>query len=405
MKCGTNVSIKQVDITLSKENPTDRQIKFMSDMKGPLLEADLLSISSSSLCMYKNSGKMQCYDIKGAEEKTDEEEDDQDEEEEEIDEITSLEKDTARVLQKIDPKNKLITPKIKGQPQTEKNTPESSKKSSEKIKELSKKTKETLSDHDNLTEDQILQQEKLLSSSENKEEVTKEKVKEGEALDEDTGENTGDIEEGEATDEDTTELVFEDEEGNVIQEVEGTLDKAEDIKEKRVESADVISTGDNSIPEDLEDSDISLGIIYIVIAIGSFFKKIDKYEENIIEIYDQLDDNELDVRKDRLVKIKDITTDFVEHSEKRMNEINKKEMDLKADLLRLTVILAQADAMKAEIALNEKRLCGETPAVEKIYIQTRKNVHDVNLELLSLRDKADEILSNYFVSIKELMEL
>ena len=53
----------------------------MSDMKGPLLECDLLSISSSSLCMYKNSGKMQCYSIKGDEEKIEEDEDEQDEEE------------------------------------------------------------------------------------------------------------------------------------------------------------------------------------------------------------------------------------------------------------------------------------------------------------------------------------
>ena len=414
MKCGSNMSIKQVDIIPSKENPTDRQINFMSDMKGPLLECDLLSISSISLCMYKNSGKMQCYKIKGAEE---EEPDEIEEEtdEEETDEITALEKDTARVLQKIDPKNKLVTPKIKEQTSSE---------ISQGTKDLSngpkktKKTKETtlstpeINPDDNLTEEQIQQQE-LLASSENKdgaeEKVVEEKIagEEGETTDEegestDGGEST---DEGETTDEDATELVFEDEEGNVIEEVEGTLNTTGDIKEKGVESANVISTGDNSVPEDLEDLDISLGIIYTVIAIGSFFKKIDKYEENIVEIYEQLDDNELDVRKESLIRLKDATADFLEQSEKRMKEINSKEVELKADLLRLTVILAQANAMKAEIASNEKQLSGETPAVEKIYIQTRKNVHDINLELLRLRDQANEILANYFLSIKELMDL
>ena len=200
-------------------------------------------------------------------------------------------------------------------------------------------------------------------------------------------------------------MVFEDEEGNVVEEVESTLDKAGDIKEKETETADVISTGDNSIPDDLEDSDISLGIIYVVIALGTFFKKIEKYETTLVEYYEQLDDNELDVRKDRLIRLKDITTDFLEHSEKRIQEINKKEIELKVNLLRLTVILAQTDAMRAEIASNERSLGGETPAVEKIYNQTRKSVHDINLELLSLRDKADEILNNYSMSIKDLMEL
>nr|QBK86155.1 MAG: uncharacterized protein LCMAC101_07500 [Marseillevirus LCMAC101] len=420
MKCGTNISTKQVDITLSKNNPTDRQINFMSDMKGPLLECDLLSVSSSTLCMYKNSGKMQCYSIKEDEE-SDTDIIEEEQVEEETDEITSLEKDTARVLQKIDPKNKLATPKIKEQTHSPDSQKSSQKSSKQSIKTTPSKTvhpsKTTLSNppDDELTEDQMRQQEELLASKVDEVvegEVVEGEVVEGEASErESSGGEASDAEdsgressEGEASDGET-ELVFEDEEGNVIEDVEGTLNKAGDIKEKGVESVDVISTGDNSIPEEIEDSDISLGIVYIVIAIGSFFKKINKYEENIVEICEQLDDNELDARKDRLVKIKDIAADFLEHSEKRLKEINQKEMDMKADLLRLTVILAQVDAMKTEIASNERRLRGETPSVEKLYIQTKKSVHEINLELLRLRDQADEILSNYYLSIKELMEL
>jgi hypothetical protein len=335
---------------------------------------------------------MQCYNIKGDEEDEPSTVEEEEEIEEETDEITALEKDTARALQKIDPKNKLITPKIKEQNQSP-------------VKEDSEKGSEDVPNppEDELTEEQ---QEELLASQEDgaaEEEAVGEAV--GEESEGESTEEVVDETDKDASDEEGTELVFEDEEGNAVEDVAGTLDKAGDIKAKGKESVEFISAGDNSIPEDIEDLDISLGIVYVVIAIGSFFKKIEKYEENILEAYVQLDDNELDVRKDRMIKIRDITTDFLEHAETRLQKINKEELELKANLLRLTVILAQTDAMKAAISTNTKRLRDMNPEVDKIYTQTRKSVHEVNLELLRLRDQADEILSNYHTTIKELMEL
>ena len=61
-----------------------------------------------------------------------------------MDEITSLEKDASRILQKIDPKNKLVIPKIKEslqdpQPVEDLKAEEKSKRSKKKSKRLKKK--------------------------------------------------------------------------------------------------------------------------------------------------------------------------------------------------------------------------------------------------------------------------
>ena len=353
MKLGSSTSLKRFNIIPSDDLPSSRQIKYMSDIKGPLIECDLLSVSSSLLCMYKNSGETICYLIGDEKESKDESV-----EEEEIDQITVIEQKAIKTLKKIEPDIEL--------PIIEKRNEEENEEENEEQEE------------------------------ENEEE------------------QDGQEEENE------DELVFEDADGKPFDEVKHILSQDKTIEQdlenlkKKVSSEETEEDGedelhiiqDNSLPPQLEDSDVSLGIIYIAINAGSFFKKIKTYEKELIGFYEQLDDNELDTRKEKLKTLSENTADFLAKAKERIDNIQNEEKELKFQLVRLTIVLTQIDAVKLKVVSNEKKYGIElTQELEKIHRKTRSTIHELNINLLKLRDSADELLSNYLSSIKELKEL
>ena len=85
-------SLKRLNISFANILPSSRQIEFMSNMKGVLLECDLVAISSESVCMYRNNNKMTFFDIIEIEKL--EVELETTKVDETVDEITTLEKDT-----------------------------------------------------------------------------------------------------------------------------------------------------------------------------------------------------------------------------------------------------------------------------------------------------------------------
>nr|QBK86583.1 MAG: uncharacterized protein LCMAC102_03780 [Marseillevirus LCMAC102] len=348
--------LNRFNITPTNLPPSPRQIQFMLDMKGPLLECDLLIISSQMVCMYRNSGDTECYLI-GDENEDEKSKEPEDEKSKEIDEITQLEQKTIKVLQKVKPGAKL--PQIPLQDSTEGQSKDS-------------------------TEEETEGQSK------------------------DTSEN------------DNIDLVFEDDSGEVFDEVRHTLNTAESklhvVQEKinkrdgetfgdsEDEIEDLI-TRDNAFPPKMEDGDTILGIIYVMIDIGSFFKKIASYEEEVISLNEHLDDNELDIRKEKLSKIRETAINFLSHAEERLKKVNDEEKELKLQLMRLTVVLAQAEILKTRVEKNPDKYGEIVNESETIYSQTRETTHDLNMELLKLRDTADELLNNYQSSITELLEL
>ena len=409
MKCDNNGhSVKQTNIISSEEEASDNQVSFLSEMKGPLLESDILSVSSHGLCMYKNSGKMECYSIKGDEDSESEEESGEGEVAENEDQIALLESETNKIMNKLNPENNLAIPQIKIKEKSSSLNEQPVSDEKEDVKNITTfRSNNEVKNPEGYTEEQIEQRNKLLSASEENnegKEIVKENISnkydEYEDKTKDNGENE---EEGE------TELVFEDENGNVIEEEVEVEDIAkqdnEDGEVEEIEGEDEgISTGDNSIPEEMEELDINLGIVYVVVPISIFFKKIQTMEKTLLDSYEQLDDNENDIRNNRFKQVKELTEEFLSHGEERLKEILTNEDELKNQLLRLTVILAQTEAMKNEVETNNK-LRGISHEVDRVYNKTRKSIHDINIELLKYRDQADELLTNYFSSIKELISL
>jgi len=228
------------------------------------------------------------------------------------------------------------------------------------------------------------------------------------------------------------ELVFEDEDGEPVDEVKTLLDTvaaeeaeeslrsiqakvdrrdAETFGESDIEEEDEVDdieeshNADNSLPPDLEEGELVLGIVYVMIDIGGFFRRIAVYEEEVIRCYEQLDENELEMRSKRLEKIRDVTQKFLLHSEERLNKIAAEEKDLKMQLVRLTVVLAQASALKTRVTEKPEKYGEIVGESDRIYDQTRAAIHELNMELLKLRDGADELLSNYRASIEDLLDM
>ena len=225
-------------------------------------------------------------------------------------------------------------------------------------------------------------------------------------------------------DDEHVELIFEDEDGEPVDEVKNILNTedtsqaerdlkvihakikhANESEEDEVPDDEEYTTRDNALPPNLEEGEVVLGIMYVLISIGLFFKKIADYEDEVIGCYEQLDENEVESRKEKLSTIKIMCNKFISHSEERITKLSDEEQNLKLQLVRLTVILIQADALKTRVEQNPEKYGELLDKSDQVYNPTRNTIHELNLETLKLRDTADELLSNYQSSIEELMEI
>ena len=349
-------SLKRLNIIPSDSPPTPHQIKFMSDIKGPLLECDLLSVSSEILCLYLNSGNGECFYIKDENES---ESEDESEDSDDRDNIDLLERDAVKLLQKLNPKAKL--PKA---------VPRKKKSEDEEKNEL--------------------------------ESIPNKKEEEGKV-----------------------ELFFEDENGYPVDEVKSILENPSNVEDslnrikEKIESKDnkeeiecdeeqeeEYSIRDNSLPPVIEEGEVTLGIVYVLIDIRTFFKTVSEYEDSIINSYNQIDDNEEDMKKKKLTKVKELCHNLISHSEKKLKEISEEEEKLKDNLLRLTVVLTQGRCLMTKVKKDPSKY-GQDVVEEttRIYKETRTTIYELNMEILKLRDTSEELLSNYKSSIQELLEL
>ena len=390
MEVDESHSVKKIHLK-EIENNSSRQFNYISDIRGPLLDCDLVSISSSNICAYKNSGKAFFYErIDPNDIKIDSEERNTDEPE---DEITGLERQTEKVLEKIRPGKRLPKPKRRKK-----------KRRCEQPKE-SKEENISNEDEEKEPEKNISTNEDEENTSEGEENVTTEEE-----------ENT------EEEDEEGVEIVFQDAEGESLDNVKEFIsvdnpnekssqnleDSLERMKIKLQTSSKIqenYTTHDNTIPPELEDSDIVLGIVYYLIDIGPFYGKIQDFEKTIIKVYEQIDDNILDVRNSKFSNIKELTTKFLTRGEERLTKINEDEKNIKKSLIRLTIILSQTGELKTKIKDKPEKFKEEITNIDRIYNQTRKSIFELNMDLLRLQDDADELLSNYQDSLEELMEL
>ena len=384
MKCPSDLGeeiYKRLFISKTDETPTSRQIEFISDIKGPLLECDVLAISSDMLCSYIKSQPAECFRI-GQIVESDE---DEEVEDEKGDEITSLEKETLSVLKKVNGSQAQL-PKIS-------------------LKEMS---------HSSSSKNEDI----LAVGEENEDEDI---IEEEEEEDDDEDEEDEDIIDDEDADDEpqNVELEFEDENGDPIDEVKIILEESyandaesslreieEKIDEKDIEYGieNTISSF-NSLHPNIENEEIVLGVVFVLVDISFFFRNIKTYEEEVMKCYEHIHESETELRSKRLQKIKDMVKEFLSYSEQKIKNIEDEEKYLRSQLIRLSVVLAQTSSLQEKISKQPDKYGNVIAETEKIYEKTRETVHSVNMDLLKLRDTSDELLINYSAIVQELLEL
>jgi hypothetical protein len=156
------------------------------------------------------------------------------------------------------------------------------------------------------------------------------------------------------------------------------------------------------IPDEL---DVNLGVIYVVVDVDTLYKNIKNYELTALDVYEQIDENEKDMRISRVDVIKKNIILASNHLETRIKNMDEEEKALKWQLLRLTNILRDAQDIKTRS--NQKDFNNSKGMIEvnRVYNKTRKTVHELNVKLLKHRDDIEEILINYEEVISELIEL
>jgi hypothetical protein len=226
------------NISRSEEPCPSRQIKFMSDMKGTLLECDLISVSSDALYLYYDRGDSDCFFLSNTE---DDSSPRSPKKKRSRDRVSKLEKKTTRLLQQISPGAKL--PRVRKSSKKKK-----TRKSSEDPTSLPKEDlNEDLPEDENSTFDENLEEEM--------EESSLTTIDAAEVVEEEDVDAVPDEEEVSTP----IELIFQDENGEPYDEVKNTLNSTEEEPEISDEIDELKDyTADNSLPSDISEDNISL---------------------------------------------------------------------------------------------------------------------------------------------------
>lgn len=201
-----------------------------------------------------------------------------------------------------------------------------------------------------------------------------------------------------------TEIVFNDEEGGEVDEVKHAIEDEgiDDRLEEDIQDDELFSDRqyDNSRPEELLSSDVHLGIVYVVVTLPVFIRDIGVIEQTILKRYKDLDDAEGDMRKKVMLRIHSSFEQFIVSSDRKFASISKEEEELKTQLNRLTVVLAQINA------LNENPLYAEVD--QKVYrstIEAKSLMNNIQLELIRSKERTRELMTNIMECLDELNDL
>jgi len=312
------ISIKRLNF-IRVDKPSTRQAEYMNTIKG-IIDCDLLSISSNSICVLKNSGAFESFVIR--EEGGRDYEEFETIDEDEITAVDNLEKELGKIASRIEPTKEI--PDV-----------------------IEKSDDESLSMDSFSASDDVIEKE---------------------------------------------ELIFED-----------IVEKEEEIPVKEVIKS-TESQRDNSLPTMIEDSEIHLGLIYVLVDLTTFFRKAGNLEGEIIDYYEQIEGNESDARETRLETIKDLSTRLDVMTTDKINKIKEEEASLKACLIRLTQFLNQAETLRKKTKGSQKYVDVNSD-IDAVYYNTRKTINDLNIQLLQIRDKVDEFLYAYQTSLEDLLEM
>lgn len=345
MRCDDE-NYKRFQITPVSFSSMSRQLDYLMEIKGPLIDCDLLSISSSMLCLHKNSGDTLYYKI-GDYTKTN---NDGSNEEQELNSVEQIQKDVEDMMKKVEP---------------EAAPPE--------------------------------EPDELFLTPEDLKQMTL----------------------VESKDEPQVELEFEDASGDPIDESLNLMADNTETPNLTEEDVDKVGTQtfpsdkntsgiqrkDNSLPPSLEDSDISLGIVYYSIDIAIFYKRISTLEDDMISIYNTLDDNEDDLRETKITEIILLTEKIVQKAKTEMEKIKKREAETKSQLITLSAILDKTDTFQTRMEKDKKKFADIKQEIDRIQMQTKTTIYDINVELLRIRDTMDDLLDGIQTSLEEILSM
>jgi len=378
---------------------TERSLHYAIGVRGPLVESDIVIISSNGVCYTKFNGENYCYFMADKVKKLGENDKEilkiEESENSEEEEIALLEKNIKNIAKKKGVQLKEFTVQ-KG------NSAEISIKTQDVKKEVVVKNKKT--------DAYIKKPEEIIVKTEEKKEedvfVSDENDVKGLALEfvEKSGSSESVVDE-------------EDSEEEYSFDSSSETNSSEDVEEKELTTKIINPSTSNKsntkaspmanyvMPEVL---DIYHGAVYVGTDINTFYKNVGGYEPEALAIYEQIEDNETDIRMERLNDTKKKLGLLSVHVESRVKDIELEELGLKYQLLRLTGILHNVDTLKNK-NINSKNIGNAADSnlseLNRIYEKTRKTVHDINLQLLQKREEYEDILSNCEYTIAELLEL
>jgi len=398
--------VPQNTLPLSK-----RQMEYINSIRGSNFPYDTLSISSGVVIHYKSADNITFYTTPDYH--TEEEENDEDDD----DFITKLEKKTMKIKKKADKKD--LLPKegfskgskyVKDKKSKKKSKKHSSSSSEESKKKRSKK-------HSSEEESKKKKKSKKHSSSEeSKGELSSELSTEPSSKV--VSEEEPELSQKEARPEGSPEDDLLIEAPEKEDSFEGSMEEVKPVAiefEASSSSESVLEDNEESLedkkdlfisnitPGSIREKDVVIGVIYISIDLSLFLKQTDNLEEELSTFYTGMDLNERDLRLERLRKIKERCYFMLAKADDALALIQDKETKVKADLGRLSVAYVSTSVLQEKISKDPKKYGEVTEETQEVKQQIAKTIEELNLELLRLRDEADEILINCSDVVEELV--
>jgi hypothetical protein len=161
-----------------------------------------------------------------------------------------------------------------------------------------------------------------------------------------------------------------------------------------------------------EEIDISLGIIYVASDIIAFYKQTGHFEQEVILVHEQIEENENENRQNKILQIKKDLQLLDSHLDKKIKDITTDELRLKYQLQRLAEVSSNLQNLKEKSLENVKKrkernlsFVDRSRDIESMACDTQKAIHELNLNIVRNRNMADEILLDYAETIKDLFSV
>ena len=200
---------------------------------------------------------------------------------------------------------------------------------------------------------------------------------------------------------DKVELVFEDDDGSPIDY------PIQEIMEREVQDTEPAGSGEklnnisyeNLVPFGIERADLHIGIIYFSIDIGSFYKEIATVEDTIVKTYESINENENIARDLKIQEIDELSKTIISNMERRRDKYMSEYKESKNQLITLKNILLKADNISSVKDHSSKT------NIEKIQIQTRAVIQELNMKMLKNREDFDNILNIYQTTLESIADI